>query len=304
MHIIPVILVPSFIAKPGPTMKPLPGISTNFVAGVVEDAPRIYAAERLAAHVFAVEDPDFTFAVLVRVKTDLGGRAAFEAGERLWSSHEQGAGEHRQRHQRPCSNAKALWRFVKRSARRLCCRTPGAEARGSGKQWPLRACALAALDRADVGARLQALSGWPDPDSNRGHHDFQAAARTRTTGAVCRGLPELRGTRDAGGFLAIRGALGHRAGGGDPIASEAGEEAHRIGDGESVELRVEQIAVERDDRVGLCSAGERDEVVVVGVAHMTARVIGIWMVFASRSECCDIRRAALVTCSMRELRSR
>jgi hypothetical protein len=61
---------------------------------------------------------------------------------------------------------------------------------------------------------------WRDPDSNRGHHDFQAAAKARTTGAVCRGLPELRGVGDAGGFQAIPVALGHRAGGGDPIVRQ------------------------------------------------------------------------------------
>jgi hypothetical protein len=65
-----------------------------------------------------------------------------------------------------------------------------------------------------------AFGGWRDPDSNRGHHDFQSAAGTRTTGAVCRGLLELRVPGDAGRFQAIPGALGHRAGGGDPIAGQ------------------------------------------------------------------------------------
>jgi len=64
-----------------------------------------------------------------------------------------------------------------------------------------------------------AFRGWRDPDSNRGHHDFQAAATARTTGAVCRGLPELKGADDKGGFQVIPGPLGHRAGGGDPIVT-------------------------------------------------------------------------------------
>jgi hypothetical protein len=64
--------------------------------------------------------------------------------------------------------------------------------------------------------RSHSSAGWRDPDSNRGHHDFQAAAKTRTTGAVCRGLPELNGAGDAGGFQAIPGALGHATGLGDP----------------------------------------------------------------------------------------
>ena len=122
------------------------------------------------------------------------------------------------------------------------------------------------------------------------------------TGAVFKGLPELRDIRDAGGFQAIRGALAHRAGAGDPIASEAREEARRIGHGDPVELRVEQVAVERDDRVDLGRAGERDEVVVVGGAHMAASVVlRVGTVFALSRERGDVCGAAFAAGPLLEL---
>jgi len=106
---------------------------------------------------------------------------------------------------------------------------------------------------------------------------------------------------DSGRFLGLwvttEVAVTHRA-------SEAREEAGGVHDREIDELRVEEIAVKRDDRVDRRCASQSNEVVVVGVAHMAPIVIGIGMVFASCGERRDVSCSALVTRSVRELRSR
>jgi hypothetical protein len=52
---------------------------------------------------------------------------------------------------------------------------------------------------------------WRDPDSNRGHHDFQRTPKTRTKIAICRDSASKQSALDAVGFLGILVALGHGA---------------------------------------------------------------------------------------------
>jgi hypothetical protein len=53
---------------------------------------------------------------------------------------------------------------------------------------------------------------WRDPDSNRGHHDFQAPGTSRQKVLVCRRFAERRCGLDAGGFLRFAVGLGHEQG--------------------------------------------------------------------------------------------
>jgi hypothetical protein len=39
-------------------------------------------------------------------------------------------------------------------------------------------------------AHLQAMLRWRDPDSNRGHHDFQSVTLPTSIGVICRDFPE------------------------------------------------------------------------------------------------------------------